>query len=97
MSNTTHYQNPPKQALPTSDATAALQALTSQVHVLTQAVAALSDQLDPWLTVKDMCKRFGCTPKTLTAMEQRGQIPTRSQGKWLRSELFYFQNRKANH
>ena len=61
---------------------------------LTQEVARLADQQMPWVTIDEMCKRYNVTPKTLTAMEQRGDIPARKKGKWLRSELVQWEAAK---
>ena len=54
---------------------------------LQREVMHLVAQQMPWLTTAEMCQRYSVTPKTLTAMELRGEIPTRQKGRWNRAEL----------
>lgn len=61
---------------------------------LSQEVARLADQQMPWVTNAEMCQRYQVSPKTLTAMERRGDIPCRAKGRWLRSELMRWETAK---
>ena len=47
----------------------------------------LGDMIAPWLSLNDMATRYKCTTKTISAMELRGDIPRRTKGRWLRSEV----------
>lgn len=69
-------------------------ALQTLVLKLLQEVARLVDLQSPWITNEEMCQRYSVTPKTLTAMEKRGDIPTRARGRWLRSELLQWEAAK---
>lgn len=66
-----------------------------QIARLTQAVADLSKHLAPWITTAEMCARYDCTPKTLSAMERRGDIPWRVKGRWNRAEVIAWEARQT--
>lgn len=71
-----------------------LAALQTQVAALTQAVAHFAALTSPWVRADEMAKRYGVTIQTLAAMEARGEIPQRTKGKWLRSELLIWEQSK---
>ena len=54
---------------------------------LTREVRRLMDNINPWIGQSEMRDRYQCTNKTITAMEVRGDIPFRVNGRWLRSEV----------
>lgn len=66
-----------------------------QIAQLTKAVQELASQLSPWISTGEMCKRYDCTPKTLNAMERRGQIPWRVNGRWNRAEVIEWEARQT--
>jgi len=61
--------------------------LQTTVMMLAREVGRLTELLSPWVSLDEMCKRYEVTSKTLLAMERRGQIPYRVNGRWNRSEL----------
>jgi hypothetical protein len=65
-----------------------------QIEQLRRAVTDLAAQLSPWITTPEMCKRYDCTPKTLAAMERRGDIPWRVKGRWNRAEVVEWEARQ---
>lgn len=63
--------------------------LTPQL-VLTIKLAvreAMKETQCPWLTIEDMCQRFGKSKSTIYAMVNRHQLPSSLSGRWSRSEL----------
>jgi hypothetical protein len=66
-----------------------------QIAQLTRAVQDLASQMSPWISTQEMCKRYDCTPKTLNAMERRGDIPWRVKGRWNRAEVIEWEARQA--
>lgn len=56
--------------------------------------ARLVESLSPWLSTEEMCARYTCTPQTLRNMERRGTIPTRSNGRWNRTEVMQWEAAK---
>lgn len=71
-----------------------LQPLTDSItvsrHELKLLVSeAVREVISPWLSMDDMMARYNVkSTKTITAMERRGEIPTRTKsGRWLRSEV----------
>jgi hypothetical protein len=65
------------------------------LQLLTREVSRLTELLSPWVSIDEMCKRYNVTPKTLTAMERRGDIPERTKGRWNRSELQQWEQRRS--
>ena len=51
-------------------------------------------RLSPWVHTDEMCMRYSVAPVTLRRMELRGDIPTRVNGRWTRSELMQWESRK---
>lgn len=86
------HQVPPPLAASVANISQSMQALTHQVQQLIGTVHLLANQLSPWLTMADMCTRFKCSRKTIDAKEQRGEIPQRTHGRWLLTEVIEFQN-----
>jgi len=62
-----------------------------EVRRLSMEVERLIASLSPWLSVEGMCARYDCTPQTLRNMERRGDIPTRTKGRWNRSEVMQWE------
>lgn len=62
-----------------------------EIQRLTIEVSRLVVSLSPWLSTEEMCARYTCTPQTLRNMERRGDIPTRSNGRWNRIELMQWE------
>lgn len=64
---------------------------TAELHTvvmkLAKEVSRLSELLSPWVSLDEMCQRYGVTSKTLVAMEKRGEIPWRTHGRWNRAAL----------
>lgn len=50
---------------------------------------AVREELLPWLTMRDMMKRYNVdTTHTITSRERKGKLPKRSENDmWLRSEV----------
>jgi predicted DNA-binding transcriptional regulator AlpA len=48
---------------------------------------AMKEAERPWLTIDDMCHRFGKSKSTIYAMVNRHQIPPSTCGRWPRREL----------
>lgn len=71
-------------------------ALHILVNKLIHEVAHLAAAQLPWVTTTEMCQRYNVTPKTLTAMELRGDIPARHKGRWNRAELLTWEARKPS-
>ena len=65
-----------------------------EVRRLSMEVERLIASLSPWLSVEEMCARYSCTPQTLRNMERRGDIPTRSKGRWDRQEVIQWEREK---
>ena len=61
--------------------------LQSTVMMLAREVSRLAEMLNPWVSIDEMCARYSVTPKTLTAMERRGEIPFRISSRWNRTTL----------
>ena len=68
--------------------------LESIVLKLAAEVARMAELLSPFVSTDEMCKRYDCTAQTLTAMERRGDIPLRIRGRWSRSELQQWEQRR---
>lgn len=62
-----------------------------EVRRLSMEVERLIASLSPWLSTEEMCARYSCTPQTLRNMERRGDIPTRTNGRWNRSEVMQWE------
>lgn len=56
--------------------------------------ARIVECMSPWLSTDEMCARYDCTPQTLRNMERRGDIPTRTNGRWNRSEVMQWESAK---
>lgn len=69
--------------------------LQSTVMLLAREVSRLTELLSPFVSTDEMCKRYDCTGQTLTAMERRGDIPQRVKGRWSRSELQQWEQRRS--
>lgn len=69
--------------------------LQATVMMLAREVGRLTEMLSPWVSFDEMSKRYEVTHKTLTAMERRGEIPFRVNGRWNRSELQQWEQRKS--
>jgi hypothetical protein len=69
--------------------------LQSTVLMLAREVGRLTEMLNPFVGTEEMCRRYNCTGQTLTAMERRGEIPMRTRGKWSRSELQQWEQRRS--
>lgn len=63
---------------------------------LTTAVTQLAALMSPWITTPEMCTRYDCTPKTLAAMERRGEIPWRVAGRWNRAEVLEWESKRID-
>lgn len=57
-------------------------------------IGRLFDAISPFIEQAEMQARYGCTGQTLLAMERRREIPTRVHGRWLRSEVIEWEQRK---
>lgn len=66
-----------------------------EIRYLREQVSALMACLSPYISTDEMCKRYDCTPKTLSNMERDGRIPFRKKGKWNRTELMVFEYKNA--
>lgn len=65
------------------------------VLLLAREVSRLTELLSPYVGTDEMCVRYDCTGQTLTAMERRGDIPQRVKGRWSRSELQQWEQRRS--
>ena len=54
---------------------------------LTREGRRLIDNISPWIDIQEMATRYSCTTRNLANMEKRGEIPYRTRGRWLRSEV----------
>jgi hypothetical protein len=59
----------------------------SEVELLKREVSALIAALSPYIGQDEMQSRYGVTGQTLLNMERRGDIPTRSRGRWSRADV----------
>ncbi len=64
-----------------------------EIKQLRQEVVRLMACLSPYIGQDEMQARYGVTSQTLLAMERRGEIPTRSRGRWLRSEVVQWESK----
>ena len=65
----------------------------SELELLRREFANLVANLAPWVSTREMCARYDCTPKTLNNMERDGRIPFRKTGKWSRNELLKWESK----
>lgn len=70
------------------------EAAVLEVQRLRMEVSRLIECMSPWLSTEEMCSRYKCTPQTLRNMERRGTIPTRTNGRWNRSEVMQWEAAK---
>jgi len=68
-----------------------LETIETSVRQLREEVATLALSLSPWIGMDEMCRRYGVTSKTITAMERRGEIPVRVHGRWNRAEVMQWE------
>lgn len=66
--------------------------MTSAINELRREVAALARMLSPWIEPSEMQARYNVCGKTLLAMERRGQIPARKNGRWSRVEVMEWES-----
>ncbi len=58
-------------------------------------LARIAAAVSPWVSVDEMCARYQVCSKTLLAMERRGEIPRRTNGRWYRPTLIEFERARA--
>lgn len=54
---------------------------------LMEVLRDLVRKISPWIEQAEMQSRYSVTGQTLKAMERRGEIPKRVNGRWLREEV----------
>lgn len=59
----------------------------SELELLRREVVNLIAHLSPYIGQEEMQARQQVTGQTLLAMERRGEIPKRVNGRWIRSEV----------
>lgn len=59
----------------------------AEIRELRQELKTIAVLLSPWIGQEEMQARYQVTGKTLLAMERRGQIPRRVNGRWVRAEV----------
>ena len=64
-----------------------------ELRSLREVVAALVAQLSPYIGQEEMQARYGVTGQTLLAMERRKEIPERTKGRWLRTQVLEWEKR----
>ena len=65
------------------------------IALLFKEICRLTDLLSPWVGADEMRARYDVTMQTLKDMERRGEIPVRTNGRWSRSELLQWEQRRA--
>lgn len=69
----------------------------SELELLRREVANLVAHLSPYIGQEEMQARYDVTGQTLLAMERRGEIPTRTKGRWVRSEVLAWETARNLH
>jgi hypothetical protein len=69
----------------------------SELELLRREVANLVANLSPFIGQEEMQARYDVTGQTLLAMERRGEIPTRTKGRWLRTEVLEWETARNLH
>lgn len=69
----------------------------SELELLRREVANLVANLSPFIGQEEMQARYDVTGQTLLAMERRGEIPTRTKGRWLRTEVLEWEAARNLH
>lgn len=64
-----------------------------EIRQLRQEVATLLNALSPFIEQAEMQARYGVCGKTLLAMERRGEIPYRQNGRWRRTEVMLWEGK----
>lgn len=61
--------------------------LSAELRRLAKEVQEMARRVSPWIDVKEMETRYNVCSKTLLAMERRGEIPKRINGRWNRADV----------
>lgn len=63
----------------------------TSLHLLAREIKALSAKVSPFISMEEMTERYGVCTKTILAMERRGEIPKRVNGRWKRVEVMDYE------
>ena len=69
----------------------------SELELLRREVANLVANLSPYIGQEEMQARYDVTGQTLLAMERRKEIPTRTKGRWVRTEVIAWETARNMH
>lgn len=66
--------------------------MSDQIAVNPRDLEAVMAACAPWVSIDEMCQRYRvASPKTICAMEQRGEIPKRKGRLWSRVQLMQWE------
>jgi len=69
-----------------------IEQMAQEMRMMRRELASVVQAVTPWIGSDEMKLRYGVKdPKTLAAMEVRGEIPTRSHGRWNRAEVMQWE------
>jgi len=69
-----------------------IETVVAEIALMRRDFAALVHAITPWIGTDEMKLRYGVKdPKTLVAMELRGEIPLRAKGRWNRAEVMQWE------
>jgi len=65
----------------------------SDLALIRQDLAAVAAAITPWVSAEEMMRRYDVKQyRTLAAMEARGEIPRRVNGRWSRIALMQWED-----
>ena len=65
--------------------------MTPDIHLLVREIKALSAKVSPFIGMEEMTARYGVCTKTILAMERRGEIPKRVNGRRKRADVMDYE------
>lgn len=69
-----------------------IEKVIAELALMRRELAGLVQVVSPWISSEEMRSRYGIKdPGTLAKMEQRGEIPIRSHGRWNRAEVMQWE------
>lgn len=71
--------------------------LLQEIQHLRKEIANIAAVHSPWIGMDEMQSRYGCTGKTLLAMERRKEIPERINGRWSRADVVEWELNHRKH
>lgn len=69
-----------------------IEKVVAELALMRRELAGLVQVVSPWISSEEMGNRYRVKdPKTLVAMERRGEIPIRAHGRWNRAEVMQWE------